>query len=342
VIGLAAGGDHTCALVSDGTVWCWGDNSTGALGDTDLVSFGPVKAAGLTQATGIAAGVDYTCAVLCSGAASCWGNPTFGSLATADPSQYATPQPVVGLMSAVSISANGYSTCTSNGAGELRCWGDPEFQYCSTVAHAFPPAPQIVAGVTKVGLFSTGVDLCVSLTGGTLSCRGPDYCVQTPDSGAADASLVHVPEWDNAVGLAPGCAVLTDGGITCAGKNDYGQVGDGTHADRKTPVPVVGVSSAVGVAVGGWHKCAWLKDGSAWCWGSNSLGQLGPTGFGSDQPTPVMVEGVAGVVAMALGSLHTCALVKDGSVWCWGDDTTGQLGRKTGSIEGKIPSPVQW
>jgi alpha-tubulin suppressor-like RCC1 family protein len=330
--------------MSDGTVRCWGDNGNGALGDPDLISRGPVEAVGLTQATGIAAGVDYSCAVLCTGGAACWGDPAFGTLATADPTKFATPQPVVGLVDAVGIAANGYAICTSTGAGELRCWGDPRFQYCSTDAQRYPAGPELVAGLTKVGLFSPGDDLCVLFSGGAVSCRGPDYCAQPSDSGLPDSPLVHVPDWDGALGLAPDCAVLADGGVKCAGKNDYGQVGDGTHTNRTTPVQVIGITAAVGVAVGAWHKCAWLKDGSAWCWGSNSYGQLGPTGFNSDHPIPVKVQGVADVVGMALGGLHTCALIRDGSVWCWGDDTTGQLGRKTidASDQGRIPSPVQW
>jgi alpha-tubulin suppressor-like RCC1 family protein len=105
-------------------------------------------------------------------------------------------------------------------------------------------------------------------------------------------------------------------------------LGDGTTVSRASPAPVVGISDALGVTVGAQHVCAWLKDGSARCWGSNTSNQLGAGLPMQDiSVMPVRVQGLTGVVAMGAGCSHTCAVVKDGSVWCWGEKLpAGQLG----------------
>jgi hypothetical protein len=109
------------------------------------------------------------------------------------------------------------------------------------------------------------------------------------------------------------CAIKQDGSLWCWGRNDYGQLGDGTYSGKSTPVQITsGVSS---VALGGYHTCAVKIDGSLWCWGDNSSGQLGD-GTNTSKNTPVQIT--SGVSSVALGGYHTCAVKIDGSLWCWG------------------------
>jgi hypothetical protein len=336
-VGIAAGCQHTCALISDGTVHCWGDNSFGQLGVPDLAAEGPVATTNLTQATQVVAGADYTCALVADGTARCWGDPTFGVLGTADPNQFYSPQPVVGLAGATEAAANLHTTCASDNSGNLWCWGDFGFVTCSGFAQTWPATATLLPDVSHVSVFeATNQDLCVR-TDTRVFCRGPAFCDNAGDAGVpASSTAVEVSAWDGAVQLAPGCAVLPDGTVSCFGLNDHGQVGDGTHTPRTSPVRVAGLSGAVGVAPGDQHTCAWLRDGTAWCWGDNTNGQLGsggPTGYGSDQANPVAVEEMDEVVAMVAGCQFTCAVRRDGSVWCWGHGGGG---------DGPTPKPVRW
>lgn len=123
------------------------------------------------------------------------------------------------------------------------------------------------------------------------------------------------------------CAVTTSGGLLCWGKNDYGQLGDGTHHRRILPTQVTGLESGVqAVAVGGSHTCALMVGGAVLCWGRNTFGQLGDASF-TDRLVPTPVSGLgSGVQAIAGGNSFNCALSSSNAVLCWGSNLLGQLG----------------
>ena len=124
------------------------------------------------------------------------------------------------------------------------------------------------------------------------------------------------------------CALLTDGKMKCWGRNDVGQLGDGTTTSSSTPVEVSNIKTATSIALGGYHSCALLTDGAMKCWGNNDQGQLGD-GTTTNRATPVEASGITTATSIALGYSHSCALLTDGKIKCWGRNDYGQLGDGT-------------
>jgi alpha-tubulin suppressor-like RCC1 family protein len=126
------------------------------------------------------------------------------------------------------------------------------------------------------------------------------------------------------------CALTEDGQAWCFGLNYRGQLGDGSTTDRAIPVSVAGIPDPlVSIASGAVHTCALTDRGGVWCWGGNRFGQVGD-GSNKDRTKPVQVPGLgAGVAQISVGDSHSCALTTLGGVWCWGENTYGQIGDGT-------------
>ena len=164
---------------------------------------------------------------------------------------------------------------------------------------------------------------CAAATLGLLSVASGSNAgaSNVPHLGAAATTAQQV-----AAGYSHTCA-LSGGGVECWGYGGDGQLGDGGTTDRANPVPVQGLASGVAqIAAGDYHTCAVKTSGAVLCWGDNDSGQLGNDST-TNSSTPVAVTGLSsGVVAIAAGGYHTCALTSAGGVKCWGDDGNGQLG----------------
>jgi alpha-tubulin suppressor-like RCC1 family protein len=135
------------------------------------------------------------------------------------------------------------------------------------------------------------------------------------------------------------CSIMTDGRAYCWGRNDRGQLGDGSTTDRDAPVLVGGGTTfdpAKSVATGSAHACATRADGAVFCWGANDRGQLGD-GTTVDRTAPVQVNAAAAFVTLAAGGAHSCGLTSSGAAYCWGANDAGQLG--TGTFGGSHLMP---
>src|SRR5438876_341935 len=187
---------------------------------------------------------------------------------------------------------------------------------------------------------------CVRLSDGTAQCTGRDQFGQLGnDDGTFTSSSVPVAvsglttATRVVAGAEHACALLGDSTVRCWGAGDSGQRGDGTFNNSSTvPVAVGGLTGAVSVVTGGYHTCALLGDGTVWCWGGNIEGQLGDGTSGSSSSPPVHVSGISSAVAVSGGYRHTCALLGDGTVQCWGRNLEGQLGDGTTTSS---PTPVR-
>ena len=290
---ISAGYYYTCALLSTGAVKCWGSNLYGQLGDDSTANATarttPVDVSTLSSGViAIAAGERHTCAVLNTGAVKCWGNNDNGQLGDDSTLQSLTPVSVPSLSSGVTaIAAGRYHACAVLNTGAVKCWG--------------------------WNLYGQLGD------GSTIQSLTP---VSVPSLSSGVTAI--------AAGERHTCALLSTGAVKCWGYNDNGQLGDGSAASvtpRTTPVDVSTLSSGVtAISTGSYHTCALLSTGAAKCWGKNTSGRLG-NGSNTASLTPVSVSTLStGVIAIAAGEAHTCAVLNTGAVKCWGYNVSGQLG----------------
>ena len=162
-----------------------------------------------------------------------------------------------------------------------------------------------------------------------------------PASGAAPATVPS--SWVSvAAGGTQTCGILTDGSLWCWGDNYDGQLGDGTQLNRTTPVPVAGDATWAQVDTGGQHTCGIRTDGSLWCWGDNTFGQVGDGTSGTSYlyHQPVRVGTDTDWSTVATGYYHTCGIHTDGSLWCWGENSQGQLGFARQGQDNPAPTRV--
>ncbi|HZV72742.1 MAG TPA: hypothetical protein VFF79_03415, partial [Conexibacter sp.] len=252
---LTAGGSHECGIRTNGTLGCIGSNSKGQLGDgTTTDSAMPVPVQGIDSATQIAAALDTTCALLAGGNVACWGWGGSGQLGNGTTNDSAVPVMVSGITDAVAIAAGEDDVCAVLRDGSVECWGSNGYLELATTSIQYISAvPVPIVGVSNATAVTIGtLHACALLAGGDVSCWGGGYAGQLGNGTNPVVSMpVSVSGIANATSIAAGegfsppsdhtCALLATGAIECWGYNGYGQLGDGTTADRSTPVAVSGL-----------------------------------------------------------------------------------------------------
>jgi alpha-tubulin suppressor-like RCC1 family protein len=292
--GVATGQAHSCALVGAG-VSCWGANGSGQLGDgTTTARSAPAAVGGLGAVAAITAGANHTCALALDGTVACWGANGSGQLGNGTTTASSTPVGVAGLGGAVAISAGGDHTCAQLGDGTARCWGangSGQLGNGTTTASSTPVDP----GLTGVTAISAGnAHTCAAIVDGTARCWGANGSGQLGNgTTTASSTPVAVGSLSDVHAIAAGpnrtCATTAVGYAFCWGNNSGRSLGNGSNdPSSASPVPVYGLGTAVGAAVGSSSSCAALADGTFRCWGLNLNGQLGDgTSTPSGSPVPV-------------------------------------------------------
>jgi alpha-tubulin suppressor-like RCC1 family protein len=361
---VVSGEYFSCALTTTGVVRCWGMNGSGQLGDGTTVNRSvPVDVVGLGgRVVSVSAGRLFACAVTVDGQVRCWGSNINGQLGNGNTADSPTPVAVPGVLNAVAVATGQYHACVLTSAGAVQCWGrNGEGQLGNSTTNSSPvlsPVGSTGLGSGVASISASGWHTCAVTVGGGAKCWGyngygeiGDGTVTTRPS-PTDVSSLTSGVVTLASDLYANCALTTSGGMKCWGYNGSSQLGDGTTTNRLTPVDVSGLTAGVASpGPGSMSTCAVLSTGALKCWGSNANGQLGD-GTATTRSTPVDVSGLSsGVSAASGGYAHTCALLADGGVRCWGDNTYGQLGDGTttdhltpatvsGLAGGDAPSPA--
>jgi len=356
---IAGGNTHSLALKKDGTVWGWGNNGYGQLGNgvflPGLSQYTPVQAKGLTGIVDIDVGSEHSLALRNDGTVWAFGLNNYGQLGVGNTANYSTPVPVHGpnnvgyLTGVVNVEAGDDFSFAVKSDGTVWAWGhNDSFQVGDgTTSDRKTPVP--------VQLFYNGMGVITDLAGGGhhgLAVKdGEVWSWGANGSGqlgnnSSDEGYYPFPIYTGSGLTGVVTAVdagdkhslaLTNGTVWAWGEDSNGQLGCNSTKDKSHPVQVHGpgnvgyLSGVTDVAAGWHHSLAVTDDGSVWSWGDGWYGQLG-VNSNNDKSTPVQVHGagnvghLSGVTDVDAGDYHSLAVTSDGSVWAWGDNSYGQLG----------------
>jgi alpha-tubulin suppressor-like RCC1 family protein len=288
----------------------------------------------------LSAAVFHTCTLTASGGVQCWGYNNYGQLGDGTMTDRTYPINVSGLASGViAIAAGVQHTCALTSSGGVKCWGRNNAGGAlgdGTQNNSSLPVDVIGLASSVIAIGAASNFSCALTIAGGVKCWGANYEGQLGD-GTTISPITPV----NVIGLTSDvsmialsadhtCALTTGGGVKCWGRNQNGQLGDGTTITRNIPVDVIGLTSGVSaIAVGSSNTCALMSSGGVKCWGFNGYGQLG-NGTSSNLTAgslPVNVIGLTSDVSrITVGGDHTCVLTSIGAVKCWGANFAGQLG----------------
>lgn len=339
------------AILADGTVRAWGDNSDAQLGDgTRITPTEPAAIAGLSNVQQLQGSCYHSLALLNNGSVQVWGTNEFERILLGvglGISASTTPIPLPSLSDVQMLSAR----CVHNLAllqnGSVAGWGDNRFGQIGNGDKINQRLPVALPGLVNVQAVAAGSFHSLALlNNGTVTAWGKNRSGELGLGAASpDPEIVPViiPGLSDVTAIAAGraysLALLSDGTVRAWGTNEQGQLGDGTLTDRPQPVVVQGLSNVIAIAAGDYHVLALLNDASVVAWGDNRQQQLGVNGSIDQRPLAAAVPGLNNVIAISAGGGHSLALLDCGTVRGWGDNRFGQLANSS-FLNASAPAPV--
>ena len=341
------GGRHTCALDTDGRAYCWGDNTSGQLGDGTIAGSSepprlrPQAVSGNYRFAALQSGAFHTCGLVSDGTAYCWGSNGNSRLGTEISGSSPVPTPVTGDVRFAAITLGDRHTCAVALTGYAYCWGNNlrgELGDATTDERRMPTA---VAGNHTFTSISAGYEhTCGLVAGGAAYCWGADYdgalgapetdvcvtgttstpCNRTPTPVSGDLRFTSISSRHETT-----CAQAIDGSTYCWGYNSFGQVGDGTRFSRPAPTHVATGERFVFVGTAATTSCGLTGDGSAFCWGNPRVENQTQV----FDLVPAALPGGFRFRVLELGVHTTCGVTMAGTPLCWGLNSHGQVGDGT-------------
>jgi alpha-tubulin suppressor-like RCC1 family protein len=351
---VSAGAFHTCAINTGKSLYCWGFNGNGQVGDgtIGIERPSPTKVGSSGVWASVSAGGYHTCAISTGKSLYCWGFNFHGQVGDGNaPTDRLTPRKIGSSGVWAGVAAGGAHTCAISTGNSLYCWGD---NAQGQVGDGNAPTDRLTprkVGSSGVWAGSAAGDshTCAVTTGKSLYCWGLNGDGQvgdgTTDPRPSPTKVGSSGVWALAdAGGGQTCAISTGKSLYCWGSNIYGAIGDGTTDDPRPFPKRIGASGAwARVSAGGEsifsHTCATTTGNSLYCWGYNDSGQVGDGNAPTNRLSPKRI-GSSGVWAGAgAGAYHSCAISIGKSLYCWGNNNSGQIG--DGTIGADRPSPTK-
>ncbi len=337
---IAAGlSDSFAILPSDGSVWGWGYNADGELGNGTMFNDSnvPVKVSNLTAATAVAAGDNHALALKSDGTVRSWGSNTWGQLGNGTTTPSTVPVQVLNLTSITAVKAGCCHSLALKSDGTVWAWGKAFLGNGATTNSSVPVQVKVSStkNLTGVTAIAAGRGHSVALkSDGTVWAWGDNGNGQLGNGTTTNATFaVKVNNLTGVTAIAAGeedsLALKSNGTVWAWGKNNVGQLGNGTTTDSSVPVQVSNLTGVTAIATGlglgsAGHSLAIKSDQTVWAWGANGYGELG-NGTTTNSSVPVQVSNLTGATAIAVGD-HSLALKSDGTLTAWGRNSDGQLG----------------
>jgi alpha-tubulin suppressor-like RCC1 family protein len=329
---LSGGNLHTAALKKDGTVWTWGDNAFGQLGNNSTIdSHFPVQV--LTGVTAVACGGQHTLALKSNGTVLAWGNNNNGQIGDNSTTTRKIPVAVSGLSGVVAISAGFLSSYAVKSDGTVWAWGDNsngQLGDGTTTDRHIPVQVSTVTGITNI---AAGDFHALALkSDNTVWAWGDNQYGQVGNGSSGSDALIpaQVGSLSSVRTVAAGgyhsLAIKTDGTLWAWGRNTAGQLGNNTTTQSTTPIQSL-VTNVIGIAAGTNSSYALSTNLTVWAWGQNDKGQLGDNTT-TERHVPVFT-GATNTAIVAAGSRFGLVGTFDSIVAGFGDNSNGELGDNT-------------